>query len=476
MSKKLDEREALERLQQHIDGGNIGPFLEVKLWVYDNLPEMSAAGWSQLRSLLRKAYGMSDDALAKEFSAVRSQVIADDFTPLIVELEVKGFLLNGMNHTAALESPNAFGFWCFMTILAAALRRQVYVDMDFFKIWPAMQTFIIAPSQRGGKSTIGDYIVDNIAIPSGRINMLLDEGSQEGLKKELQFLSDTEGESTGLIYVSEMGTMFGDKDYNKDMVKNLTDLFDNRNRKKRVTVTHGAQEIKNMAVSAILCSNERWVRESVPPSAMEGGWWARLLPIWCQGSDKIVPIPKMADRTVPEQLIAFMKRTAFLKGVAKLDKGGLEYYEAKYRQMRASWPENPQLHPFWNRYPAHMLRVGMLLAISENIEPRDEIIISRKNIYQADRLMEWILLKLPNLYAVLSTNEHGDNAVLVIQFIKGKGGVVEEKDLGRAMMRRMPSYVMKRIVQDLCAWGVLVRRPSKAINGGHKLILLSEDQ
>lgn len=470
---ELNERQVLDLLHARLSKTTT-PFVDLKIWIYENMPGMTAAGWSELRGLIKDTYGLSDAELSKEFASIRNEEVIDDFTPLVEELGITGFIRDGMELTSGLESPNAYGFWAWTTILAASLRRQVYVDMGFFKIWPAMQTVIIGPSQRASKTTITDYIVD-LARESGRIHILMDEGTQEGLKKQLTHLSDQEDEACGLIYVPEMSAMFGTKDYNADMVKNLTDLFDNRNSKKRVTITHGEQEIKNMAISALLNSNEKWLRESIPPSAFEGGFWARVLPIWCQGTDKIIPIPELVDPARPQAMVMALRRTAFVKGVATLDKQAMEFYVEKYRQLKEIWPDDERIYPFWNKYPINMLRIAMLLSISRDMGQRDSVTISYRDVFNADRLLDWITIRLPSLYNILGTTEHGDNAVFVQQYIKSKGGRVSERKLGRAMMRRMPGYVLKKILQDMKEYGMITRRRSRSIIGGYDIVLLTED-
>lgn len=474
MAKAISESAAIDKIKSHLRSGNKGAFSSIKFWIYENLPKMSVGAWQELSGMLKEAYDLTDTELAKEFASIRHEEEVDDFTPLIKDIGLRGFLKDGMDFTSNLEAPNAFGFWSFMTVLGAALKRNTYVDMGYFKIWPSTQTILIGPSQKVTKSTIAGYIV-GLATESGEVTRLMEEGSQEGLKKELQQLSEKEGQACGLIYVSEMSTMFGEKDYNRDIVKNLTDLFDNASYKKRMTMAHGVQEIKNIAISALFCSNEKWLREAVPPSAFEGGFFARLFPIWCSGTDKIVPIPKLADPHARTALQNWLKRTAFIEGPSVLTTDAIDYYTKRYTQLKETWPDDERLHPFWNKYRVHILKLGMLISISENVGQRNNIKVTDNHLYQADRLLGWVVERLPKLYGVLGTSEFGEDAMFVMNYIKSKGGRVSMQKLGKAMVRRMDSNRLRKIISDFKDYGMVVQQRSKGINGGWDVVLLASD-
>lgn len=470
----MTDEEGLIKIKSNIERGRTGTFSELAEWIKRAMPHMSLGVWSELRALLHDTYDVSDEDLAKVFASPAAIDESDDFTPLVEELGLTGWLRDGMEFTSDMEAPNAFGFWSFLTLLAASLKRQCYVDMGYFKIWPAMQTMLVGPSQRVRKSTIGNYIVE-LGDESERVTRLMEEGSQEALKMELQEMSDKLGYAAGLLFVSEMATLFGEKDYNKDLVKNLTDLFDSRNYLKRKTITHGEQIIRNMAISALMCTNERWLREGIPQSAYEGGFMARCIIVHCSGTDKRVPIPKLANPDKRNELINWLKRTQFIEGAAVLSDSAEKYYVERYNQLKDTWPEDTKLHPFWNKYPVHMLKIAMLLSVSKDVGQRSGLTISDRDMYQADRLLGWSADKLPALYRQLGTTEHGDLSIEVINFIKGKGGTCEEVALGRAMLRRMPKYKLTEILTTFSEYGMISRGKSKRLGGGRTITLLNTE-
>lgn len=469
-----DARDKLEKIRGYIEAGRVGSFNDLKRWIYENMPNMEFSVWSELRTLLKQTYTLTDAELATAFASVRNAETPDDFTPLVESLGIEGFLKDGMEHTSNMEAPNAFGFWSFLTILAASLRRQCYIDMGYYKIWPTTQCILVGPSQKVRKSTIGSYIVE-LGEVANRFNRLMEEGSAEALKGELTDLTTSEGESTGLLFVSEMSVLLGEKDYNKDLIKNLTDLFDSKNYMKRKTYAHGVQEMRNMAISSIMCSNEAWLREGLPRSAFDGGFVARCLIIHQAGTEKIVPIPTLADPTARDKLIEQLRRTAFVEGPAVLSGGARDYYVERYHQLKESWPEDERLHPFWNKYPVHLLRTAMLLSVSEDMEQRGGVTMEQRHVEQADALMRWIYDKMPGLYRQLGTTEHGDQAIDVLNYIRNQGGKVDEKALGRAMVRKMPKYKLTEIINNFKELGLITKRTGRQMGSPVEIILIDQE-
>jgi hypothetical protein len=303
----------------------------------------------------------------------------------------------------------------------------------------------------------------------------MEEGSAEALKGELTDLTTAEGEATGLLFVSELAVLLGEKDYNKDLVKNLTDLFDSRNLIRRKTYAHGVQEMRNMAISSIMCSNEAWLREGLPKSAYDGGFVARCVIVYQAGTEKVVPLPTLANPDMRDKLVEQLRRTAFIEGPASLADKARDYYIERYHQLKESWPEDERLHPFWNKYPVHMLRTAMLLSVSEDMEQRGGVAIEQRHVEQADRLINWTYGKLPGLYRQLGTTEHGDQAIEVLNYIRNQGGRVDEQKLGRAMLRRMPKYKLTEILNNFKELGLIMKRTGRNIGSPIQIILIDQE-
>jgi hypothetical protein len=306
---------------------------------------------------------------------------------------------------------------------------------------------VLGPSAWTHKSTAANYAV-KLGEASGRVNRLMDEGSQEGLKKQLSAIAKKTGAATGLLYASELAALLNKSEYNIGMVQAITDLFDSRDSLSRVLV--GAKsELSNIAVSAIWCSNEEAATASVPVAAFGGGLMSRML-VWFQsGTDRSFSQPKKSmlaakqDRDEEfKDLVNMLAKAGILEGEFTLSSAGSEWFDKRYIQIRKAHMEDERMDPMWGRYPDHILRMSMLLSVSEMLLKahdgeltlaRAPLKIKPHHLQQADAILQWILRYLPKVYAFLGMTAFGIEATRILQFIARKRGRVSEKEIGRKM-------------------------------------------
>lgn len=445
-------------------------------WVWESLNPCPYPVWEEIKTAIIEAYGISEDEFSRSCRTpmlAKAASFKDDFTPILDKTGVEGFLRDYLEHTKEMEAPTPFHFFNILTVLGASLRRNIWIDQGYYQIFPALQTIIVGPSQKVKKSTAASYAVA-IGEDSNRINRLMDEGTQEALKSELAELYEKEKQACGIIYSSELATLLGEKDYNRDLVQTFTDLFDSRLSMRRRTRSQGDVLIRNIAVSFLGCSNERWLRTSIPVSAFEGGFMARVLLIWCGGTDRYSPRPKPPTDGAREKLVQFLMRTAFVKGEAVLSASAEEFYVSHYRHMKDNWPEDERLNPFWERYPDHMLRLGMLLSVSQNVEQRERIDITHNHLLQAKGILDWILRQMPKLYSILGMTQFGDEAMEIINFIYGHTGAVTEGALRRKMLKKMGHSRLNEHIKMLIDAKMIFQRRSQLLDGDWEYILLRE--
>jgi hypothetical protein len=437
---------------QRIEGKNPPPREDVLSWLKkQTLTEEEA---SAVTVAVQRVYDLTPSTnLTQE---ILSGNYVDDFKPILENMT--GWIPDYVQHTNGMEAPTAFHFGTALTILGAAMRRRTYVDQGYYKIWPAMQTLLIGPSGKVKKSTAGGYGVGlGLMIDEKLYNLLPDEGSGEALKTELAQYTKKEGDATGLLYVSELSTFLGNQDYNKSLVQTLTDLFDSRGAKRRRTSARGNEAMANIALSFLGCSNEEWLGSSVPPSAFGGGLFGRMLVYYQADTDRYVPRPKPPTDGVDEELSACLGQTRFISGEAVLTKGADDWYEQEYRRIKDEWPEDERLIPFHERLPDHLLRVGMLLSISRDLDQRDGVSVTEGDLTSAKEILSWIMRYLPGVYAHLGGSSFGTDHERIYSIIYRNGGTIENRELGRRMSKRLDRAGLDNHLETMRGNGVLER-------------------
>jgi len=452
-------RPQFQKLLQSINSGKRPDIVKLSQWLQEQEPNPEE--WSTLTPTIQTAYNLQDmesfhrKVLAEqEPSMIKGQYV-DDFSTLIEEYDVGGWLRRYVEHTRGMEPPTAFHFATALSVLAASLRRQVFVEMNYFRIYPAVQILLAGPSGVK-KSTAAEYGLD-LAYEADEtlFHLLPDEGSGEALKKELAENCRKEDESTGMLFISELSTYLGEQQYNRTLVQQMTDLFDSRKNKRRRTNTGGTLAIKNISLTALWCSNDEWLSEAIPVSALGGGLFGRMLLFYQPDSDRSFPIPSLRDPDEKKELQAGIVQSKFVHGVASLDVGALKYYEKRYNEIDKTWPSDERMGPFWERLGNHILKLAMLLSISDNLHEKEKIVIKERHVAQADQILKWVLKYLPAIYVSLGASAFGREYQRVIKMFKQNHGRIAEKELGRLMSSRMSRRKLKEVLDSMVANGVL---------------------
>lgn len=464
----MDEAKALAKIEESLSAKKKPDPRVLTIWIKENLTPLSLHAHSRISELFEKHLGVKFQLSRPRVE--QSLVFEDSFGTLLESIGLEGWLMDYVELTRNMEPPTAFHFWSALTILGAALHRQCWISQGYWRIWPAVQTILIGPSQRVKKGTATSYAVQ-LGARSGRVYRLMDEGSPEALKSELAARSK-QGGATGLIYSAELSTLLGEKDYNKDMVQVLTDLFDSRTGMQRRTVSRGPEHIRDIAVSFLGASNERWLRTAIPASAYEGGFMARVLLIHQLGTNRIIPRPALPSSELEEECLKWLRRTEFVSGEAVLTSDASKFYTEKYHWMKKNWPQDERVAPFWSRMPDHLLRLAMLISISSDVAQRDDIKIQALHIQQAFALLSWILESLPRLYSMLGMNEYGDNALAVIDYLYRRAGTASHAEIARAMLRHMNKRALRETIEMLKDAKFIMTDKRPADDGSEKYILL----
>jgi len=467
----------LAKLIASLESGSRPDLRDLSAWLAAR--NITEAEWEQVQAALIKAYKLSGpDKLKEELkrpSFTRVTNYVDDFSPLMDEIKLGGWLRRYVEHTRNMEAPTAFHFASALTVLGASLRRRVFVDQGYYKIYPAIRSMLVGPSGTVKKSTASGYAV-KVGRAAGMYNSLMNTGSGEALLSQLAKLCKMQGESTGLVYVSEMSTLINKSDYNISLVQLLTDLFDDADKKEKQTKTSGKEVLENIAVSCLLGTNEEFLVEAVPASALAGGMMSRFLTWYQEDTDREFPRPILADPTEYDTLVGDLTRVGFIIGPAFTDGGADKWYEAWYRGRKDRRPVNERLAAFWQRMPDHMLRIGMLLSVSDNVEQRERVEIAESHIIQAEGIINWILKHLPRVYAYVDVTGYGRETQRIITFLRNRGGYVSESELGRKMSGRLSYRQLDEHLTTLQRHGIIERVKANPWEGEYGLRLVRKEE
>jgi hypothetical protein len=96
------------------------------------------------------------------------------------------------------------------------------------------------------------------------------------------------------------------------------------------------------------------------------------------------------------------------------------------------------MKPFYARLPNHMLRLAMLLSVCES--RTENVFITDEHLYQADRIMNWVLKWLPKVYSFMGVTNVGADARKIMLVLQNNGGRMARHELITKMVGRRWSY------------------------------------
>ncbi len=397
---------------------------------------------------VRLAFSINERDLARALrKQTKVQPIIDDFAEMVPKT---GWLSDYIEYTKGSEPPTVFHFFTALTMLGACLKRQLKIPRGVLDpIWPNMVVFLVGPSGKVKKTTAGNIGFYNLAMRTGRLKIISEKITPEGLVDQL-----ADGDKAdGLLYMGEIASSLTKAKYMDTMIPLLTRLWDCPSVYSSGAATKATRTLYDVALSCLGCTTEIWLIKSVPTEAMSGGFTARIIQVYQGGTSRRFPNPPPVDTVLEESLIERLGDTEFIQGDVSLTEQADKVYIDRYYELSDTVPEDEQLAPFHARVPQHTLRIAMLLRVAENNmrdrTDKDPIRIELSHFEQADTIMRWVLKYLPKVYTPLGTTATGEETRRILQLLDAAGGRITRPRLVRLMQSRMTAKQLDERLNSL---------------------------
>jgi hypothetical protein len=283
-----------------------------------------------------------------------------------------------LEYTAQQESPESLHLWTALTIVSAALRRRVFIEHEYYKIYPNVYVIIVAESAKVRKSTamdLGrDLLVD--AVPEIKImrDSMTSQGLIKALNKKTQVVTDgkisEELRSDVAIFADEVANLFSyDKTRSSQMVIFLTRSYSCPSIYDHTTARDSTVRLHNL-YPVFLGGTDPHNLKVLPPDAV-GGLTGRLIwviererrhnnPGWKRDN-----VEATRRKLIREMLVHDLQRIANLEGEMTATEEAMAYYDKWYEALSSRGNSDQNTDAFYQRCHTTALRLGMLRSISE---------------------------------------------------------------------------------------------------------------
>ena len=350
----------------------------------------------------------------------------------------RGMLDSYMEYAIYQESPSDFHLWVLISMLAAAMGRQCFVNMGMFSTFPNMFIILVGESAITHKSTAIDMGLEPFREALPDVPQLSQKMSPEALIHSMKSLCEDEtlGRAEAYLESSELANLLGQSKLDDGLIKILTEFWDCRKRFTYMTIARGIETVTDICLNIIGGSTQTWLRSSIPESALEGGFFSRLILVHRppKGEKNPCPIMTAQQREALENVkhdLACIRNN--MRGEFTIDDDAQQMFNEWYHDH--NHPEQAQsfMRGYYGRKGAFLQKVAMCLSASYS----DDMRITYDDMSLALRLLNENEKHTKDMVKYMGTTEVGNKYMQVRNLIR------------RNMVKCPPDDTSKLTKQDL---------------------------
>jgi hypothetical protein len=373
--------------------------------------------------------------------------------------KLKSVLESICKYTEDTEIPGIFSLWVGVSTIGTALGRNVYIDQGFFQVHPNTYIVLVANSACSRKSTsigIGQRFLQNIH-PS--INMFSQKMTPEALIGSLSGLDLNNSNDSiipsavGIAIADELSTLIDKNSFATGMIALLTSLYDSKDFEYN-TRGRGKEPVKNPCLSILGGSTIHWIKESIPEVAIGGGFTSRIVFVYKDKMEKLVPWPFMTEenKQLEKDIIHDLNDISNMRGPFGISDEAKELYKDEYCNFHktSTLIHNDNTAGYANRRNFTLLKIAMIISASES----SGRVIETRHLKIAIKMLEHVEKDIPFIIKSIVSKEVGDIFEQIIKFIM-RQRVVSKAELIRQYRHKMPSRDLQVLVDTLVEEGVI---------------------
>jgi len=326
------------------------------------------------------------------------------------------------DYTSEQESPSLFHFWVGCSVIAAVLERRVWINRGYYTLYPNLYIVLIGASARVRKTSainIGyelyrESLPDNVLVSQKTTPEALISIFVKGYKEREV--------SGGCIVSDELGVFLGGSSKSMDIMQLLTKWYDCPKHFEYHTLLRGKEIMNNVYCNMIAGTTPQWLRDSMPPHAVGGGFTSRIIFVYQDKPEKLIPFPEVSDEMIKLKglLCSDLGAIGRLQGKYKLTKEAKEWYTGWYTKVfRPETTPYASLDGYFGRKHDTLLKVAMCISASKS----NNMVVDEIELKMALRAMNKNEKFLPQTLNLIQMTDAGEEAEKVMRVIARREGI-----------------------------------------------------
>ncbi len=372
--------------------------------------------------------------------------------------ELESWIKTYLEYTESQESPELFHVWIAISVLATALGRNVWIDRGFYKIFPNHYIVIIAASAECRKS-VAVRIGMSLLEKAGIVEIGAERVTNAALWKWLDEAKGKGGKSEIFLFSDELGLTLSKDEAQKGVISTLTRAYHCPDRLINKTKTAGVDCVEMCCINLLAATTPADFSGIIPGAATGTGFTSRLHSVF-QEAARPRSATLVKSRILESQLINDLRHMRKLEGEVKLTTDAWDWWKHWY-EKEMTFPENELLDSFYGRKHDYVLKLGMLLSLSE----QDDLIIHMGDLTRALIFLDQLEAFMGETYSLIGSNPYLMHADKVERQLRRAGGALSRSQLLQKNSRQIDAEELTRIMLHLQA-AEIVEKPEGGGTGG----------
>lgn len=371
------------------------------------------------------------------------------------------------------EPAKLFDIWTGYSVIAAALRRKISLQLGRLMYFPNIYVVLVAEPGVARKTQAIKYGVNFLnTIPE--IKMSSDSATKEAMTDDIESAGldalldngDNLRHSSLNIISKEFESFLGQKKENTRMLTTLTDLFDCPDNWKARTRHGTSNDIIRPWVNLLAATTPESLANSLPSSAVGGGLTSRILFVWADKKKKSVAIPFMTAEEVKlkdaleKDLFQISRMAGEYTMTSECVKNWTEWYNTYDEDESGIRTCTDKSFSGWySRKPTYIIKVAMLCAAAET----NKLVLEWHHVEKAMREIKQIEYLMGSAFKAIGRSEVSGEVDAVFQIVK-TFKVIEEKKLMKMIWKDIDTNKFDNVMGTALKTG-MVKRDFKGPNG-----------
>ncbi len=284
-----------------------------------------------------------------------------------------------------------------------------------------MYIVLVAPSggRKGTAMNFALHMLDELGI-----KLASEAITREALIRELKNSGAAHTDKTGRMFHHASLTIFSPEltvflgYQNKQLMSDMTDWYDCRDRWTYRTKNAGTDEIIGVWVNLIGGTTPDLVRETLPQEAIGGGLTSRIIFVYANKKAHKVVFPD-APEELYRKLLNDLEDIHMMSGEFKIDPSFIDHYTEWYMTESDTPLPDPRFGGYVERRANHLLKLSMILAASRS---RDMILLG-SDFKRAVSLLYEVEPLMLEVFQGMGRNPMSEVAMRILQKIRAEGEV-----------------------------------------------------